>query len=162
MALVYVCMLLFRTSLALESVAMSAARMQQPTKVTGKLYAILPIADSHPMYESNTDNTMRLKIIGNARIKNVGQSQSCMVSKLPMMIFNGTRRSGLYSLRSAAVSNHSDHGVLLTMLHSLLKHRVWSDSTCVENSLTCEYRLRNLLVCGINKVSCRNRRAFAK
>ena len=39
---------------------------------------------------STVRNTVRLKIIGNEMIKNVGKSQSCMVSKLPI-IFKRTR-----------------------------------------------------------------------
>ena len=42
--------------------------------------------------------TVRLKIIGNDIIKNVGNYQSCMVSKLPI-IFKRTRVRGLSSLR---------------------------------------------------------------
>ena len=40
--------------------------------------------------EINTLATVRLKIIGNEMIKNVGQSESCMVSKWPI-IFKGNR-----------------------------------------------------------------------
>ena len=46
-----------------------------------------------PPTQTNTDqtqNTVRLKIIGNDIIKNVGKYQSCMVSKLPI-IFKRTR-----------------------------------------------------------------------
>ena len=39
---------------------------------------------------ARSSSTVRLKIIGNEMIKNVGQSESCMVSKLPI-IFKRTR-----------------------------------------------------------------------
>ena len=47
--------------------------------------------DARGRKHSQSYGTVRLKIIGNEIIKNVGEYQSCMVSKLPI-IFKRTRK----------------------------------------------------------------------
>ena len=80
---------------------------------------------------------MRFYIIRNARIENVGKSQSCMVSKL-RIIWKQTVRRTLWQLRSVLVRivlvinlNNISYYLLLTWLPAYLANmRFW----CEDNS----------------------------
>ena len=68
-------------------------------------------------YTLGLASTMRLKIIGNEIIKNVVKSQSCMVSKLPI-IFKRTRSSSSSSSRQA-------HLLTVANVLAVLQDPVW-------------------------------------
>ena len=61
------------------------------------------------MHDACGHYTVRSKIIGNEMIKNVGKSQSCMVSKLPI-IFKRTRSAEPRVIRGAHVVQSWDVG----------------------------------------------------
>ena len=74
---------------------------------------------------------VRFQIIGNARIENVGKSQSCMVSKLRIVwkqtvIEEQTRSSATGSVVMIAANGHVEHGNKQRQKHYSRTHQIQS------------------------------------